>query len=309
MDAVFHELEAQVSTRVKRTRQTVLIICPFVKLETLHRLIVARADSVAVTIVCSWKLENFVAGACDAELFPYCADHNVTLLANNRVHLKAWLFDRDTLILGSANITDRGLTDAPSSNYEFAIISKASEAEMLHFDSILGESVEIDASVYERTIDALGRHPSSQERFDDLLPNGDANVALVDQIPLTPSPQDLWEQYATYSARERSLACIHDLDRLRICAGVSQESFFVAAKSGLFSFPIVSRFLERAAESPVYFGESKALLQKLNESDPKPTRRDLTPVTQNLFRWLEELAPDRFVVDRPHQSQRLTMMI
>lgn len=308
MNAVFNNLETHVSKGVQRACQTVLIICPFVKIQTLHRIIGARADGVSVTIISSWKLENFVAGASDAQLFPYCADHNFSLLANNRVHLKAWLFDRDTLILGSANITDSGLTDGANSNHEFVIVSKVSQAELVHFDSILGESVAVSASIYDHTMDVLGRHQSAQEQYEDLLPSSDSNVALVDQIPLTPSPEDLWTEYAASTVHACSLACIHDLERLHVPSALSRDSFFVTIENEFFSLPIVSRFLERLVESPLYFGESKALLQKLNESDPKPTRRDLTAVTQNLFRWLQDLAPSRFAVDCPHQSQRLTMM-
>jgi hypothetical protein len=274
----------------------------------LHRIIVYSRSSVDVTIIGTWKLENFVAGVCDVDLYPYCIRNNINLRANNRIHLKAWILDRENLFIGSANVTDRGLTDSPSANYEFMARTEASESDLTHFDKIYSESTVIDEEIYQRALEALDRHPVGQEVYEDLLPNHSHRMALVDQLPLTQTPDALWDEYAHRNHSQKSQSAIHDLDRLSVPPNLDRNSFLHIVGQEFFALPIVVDFLDRLSESPVYFGESKALLQKLNESDPKPSRRDLTPVTQNLFSWLEELAPDRFIVDRPRHSQRLTRM-
>jgi hypothetical protein len=307
MTIIYRGLEKRVIDCIKCAEHSVTVICPFIKVGTLHRILDARGSSIAVTIICTWKLENFVAGVCDVDLFPYCSRNDIRLLAHNRLHLKAWIFDREKLLLGSANVTDRGLSDSLSSNYEFMVYAQASGVDLDHFDHIRDEATEVDEDIYSRTVNALDRYPSGQEVYEDLIPDSSNTVALVDQLPLTPSPEALWDEYAR-SINERSLGAIHDLDRLCVPPHLDRDSFFQIVDQAFFALHIVIAFLQRVTESPVYFGESKALLQKLNESDPKPTRRDLTPITQNLFCWLEELTPDRFIVDRPSHSQRLTMM-
>ena len=287
MTIIYRGLEKRVIDCIKCAEHSVTVICPFIKVGTLHRILDARGSSIAVTIICTWKLENFVAGVCDVDLFPYCSRNDIRLLAHNRLHLKAWIFDREKLLLGSANVTDRGLSDSLSSNYEFMVYAQASGVDLDHFDHIRDEATEVDEDIYSRTVNALDRYPSGQEVYEDLLPNHSHRIALVDQLPLTQTPDALWDEYAHRNHSEKSQSTIHDLDRLSVPPNLDRDSFLHIVGQEFFALPIVVDFLGRLSDSPVYFGESKALLQKLNESDPKPSRRDLTPVTQNLFSWLE----------------------
>lgn len=304
MPLVYNALEEFISTAVQDSRERLHIICPFIKVEPLSRILRTLASDVKVEIVTTWKLCNFTAGVSDVEIFEFCKQSGIRLRANNRIHLKVWLIDDKRLLATSANITDSALGAALSPNYEFLTDIQPSKLDFKALDSILNESVEITDSIYRKTVELLEQSVSCKPEDIDLLDFEPTLENLVEDIPRTSNPRDLYSLYSqagtTYPEDVE-----HDLERLKIPRGLSAESFISAVDRSFFRLPIITRLLSQLSEAPMYFGEMKAFLQDVNDSDPKPTRRELTPITQNIYRWLATLRPEQFVVDQPNYSERI----
>ena len=57
----------------------------------------------------------------------------------------------------------------------------------------------------------------------------------------------------------------------------------------------------------LYFGEATELLHNALLEDPKPYRKEVKLLLRNLFAWAAATLPQRFVLDAPHYSQRITL--
>ena len=64
-----------------------IIISPFIKVHTIDKLL-RNSSYQKITIVTTWKVINFIQKASDVDIFVFATDNGITLLANNRIHLK-----------------------------------------------------------------------------------------------------------------------------------------------------------------------------------------------------------------------------
>lgn len=306
MPLIYDAIEEYISTAVQGCRAYLLIVCPFIKVAPLRRVIGGVASDVRVEIITTWKLSNFSAGASDVEIFDYCKEAGIRLLANNRIHLKTWLID-DTQLLGtSANITDSAFGLSAKPNYEFLTDTTASSSDRAAHASIFEESVDVTEEMYVKAVSLLKKMEPEKVTEIDLIDSKPCLVSLVDHIPRCADPEELYRFYVGSTA-DLNEDAIHDLECLRIPPSLNRDMFLSAVQRSFFRLPIISRVCDRLIEAPMFFGEMKEFLQAINDSDPKPTRRALTPITQNLYRWLTALKPDVFVVERPNYSERLFM--
>jgi phosphatidylserine/phosphatidylglycerophosphate/cardiolipin synthase-like enzyme len=150
MRIIYRSIEEYIITSVRTAINEITVVCPFIKIEPLARILSFSAPTVKVYIITSWKLENFLAGVSDVELFSYCRNKAIDLRANNRLHMKIWLIDRSQLLATSANISDRALGATVNFNYEFLVDSAATEIDLKAIDEIRDESTIIDEDIYRK---------------------------------------------------------------------------------------------------------------------------------------------------------------
>jgi hypothetical protein len=308
MPLIYHALEEYICSAIANCENRLLVICPFIKIAPLSRILINLAPRVKVDIITSWKLTNFTSGVSDVDIFKFCKHSGIRLRANNRIHLKVWLIDDTKLLATSANITDSALGAVSSPNHEFLTDNRPCQPDFKALETILNESIEITDGIYLKTLELLEQWVDYKPVDIDLLDYELALESLVDDIPRTSNPQELYFLYSQ-AGTTFSEDVEHDLERLKIPAGLCAESFMSALDRSFFRLPIIRKVASRLSEAPIYFGEIKAFLQDVNDSDPKPTRRELTSIAQNLYKWLTALRPSQFIVDKPCHSERLTMRI
>jgi len=57
----------------------------------------------------------------------------------------------------------------------------------------------------------------------------------------------------------------------------------------------------------LYFGSISEKLHNVLVNDPKPYRKEVKELRQNLLNWVIELDMDAIIIDRPNYSQRVTL--
>ena len=301
----FSGMEQYICSAIRTCQDELLVICPFVKVRPLSRLLSELPSGIQVRLVMSWTAQNFLSGACDPEVFAYCREVGIDLRANSHIHLKVWLIDRRRLLLTSANITDSalGFTDQP--NHEFIVDAPAECDELDALGEILQSSPTVDEEIYTATLSWLGATQQLPQEYPVLVPQPEETELSVGSLPLCASPKVLACEYLRAISRDLSEGAIHDLKVLGVPSGLDEKGFMSYARSAFLRLPIVKAVTAHLTGRPVYFGEMKECLQQLDSSSPKPSRQDLTPITQNLYRWLSELQPSHYSVDTPHYSERI----
>ena len=171
------------------------IVSPYMSPNTLKKCLTEVSENVAVTIVCSWRTSDLVHGSSSLEIFELCekrgwsrrVDHD----GSDRVlHLKAYVKDGDVAIVGSANMTHRGM----NTNIEALV-----EVEISEITQPLEESIEYSLEVDEAAFASISGHLSQIESPEvEELPrwnhsSDDALLidAVMDAMPPRPTPVEL----------------------------------------------------------------------------------------------------------------------
>ena len=216
----------------------VTIAAPYIKADTLTRLL--NRVSIAVEVECftRWTPHDIFSGSSDTSCRTIIVQRGGSFHLHNRLHAKYYRFD-DRVLVGSANATASGLNFPQSGNLE--ILCEPGRS----FDNI----------AFERELRNESRQVSDEE-FQVWLecPVADSSIVPLEYPPsgptidswkpLTRYPEYLWlshtgrhEQIPMVEQRELARA---DLSILQVPDGLSEISFNNWINACLLSAPFVS---------------------------------------------------------------------
>lgn len=294
--------------------QSLFIFSPYIKLETLKKLIDGNKKVKAVFV--RWETRDLIVGASDLEIYPYLKANKITLYRNSRLHLKAYIDEYKKCFLTSANISSRALNFPTHSKYNYeigTIIENLSIEDRLYFSIIESDSTLITDNLYEQI-----RYQLSEKKKD--FPNEDEFVLkfeapdkdfLISALPMTYSVETLYRIYENKKfVSEVELNCaLHDLAIYNIPWGLSSSEFRQKLSNAFFSHNFIKVFLKNLEETgEVYFGTAKEWILKNCTDVPTPRKWEITENIQILYRWIEKLGNGKYKIDRPNYSERLKIV-
>jgi hypothetical protein len=262
------------------------------------------ARTVQVKVLARWDSRDLVSGASDLEVYEVVSARGFEFFINQRFHGKCTLIDDNRLFVGSANLTASGLQLGIQGNLECGTMMEPSEADRATIRDLFTDSVRVTPLLYLDIKSFIVPLLTSSERRDIVFPasimeqlQGSVEGLWVRELPWTEGPQSLSQDEP--DAR-------HDLMLLNAPFGAAST---IEELGSLFESTRCCRWLTtelRAHGGQLYFGEATELLHNALLEDPKPYRKDVKLLLRNLFGWSAVALPQRFVVDAPHYSQRIT---
>ncbi|MDB5122389.1 MAG: hypothetical protein JWP94_518 [Mucilaginibacter sp.] len=294
--------------------EELFIYVPYIKLEQLKELIDQHQGVRAVIV--RWEPRDLITEASDLEVYPYLKSKGITLYRNPRLHLKAFVGDRQRAFFGSANISRRALNfpKTDTFNYELATVNEALQIDdRLYFSMIEAESVLITDHIYEQIKVQLPEKRQAFPKESDFqltvsYPDKSFSIA---SLPMTYSVDTLYRIYETRdSIHETELNCaMHDLAIYRIPLGLPLTEFQQRLKTTFFQHPFIDGFLQYVDDQgETYFGGAKDWIHKNCSDVPTPRKWQITENIQILYRWITQLSNGRYEVDRPNHSERLHLI-
>lgn len=291
--------------------QNVNIYVPYIKLAALQELI-DKLENVQLIIV-RWEPRDLIMGSSDLEIYLYLRDKGITLYRNPRLHLKAFVDNYKSAIIGSANISQRALNQPEYSKYNYELattIDFLSLHDRLYFSLIEAESVLITDHIYDQIKAQLPEKIASFPKETDFAidieyPDKDFSIS---SLPMTYNVETLYRIYETQETiHEVELNCaMHDLALFNIPIGLDLEVFKSRLKINFFNHPFIRAFLNNLDHGgEIYFGSAKEWIHKNCSDVPTPRKWEITENIQILYRWVVKLGAGTYQVDRPNYSERL----
>jgi len=297
---------------IKKSSNEVLIFCPYIRLSTLKS-ILKEYNAESLSIVTTWKTLDILTGISDLELYPFCKDIGAFLYINQNIHLKVVVDSFERAIVGSANITNRGLGIASEPNDECAVIcEKLTFHQQVSLKSILQRSHLVRDEDYTRIRDLIGDYQKSSsdiDKYDDVDFEIDAKRDfLISALPMSKDIDTFFDYYSgkdTLAMNQTDYKCAtHDAALYNIPIGLLRDEFDMQLKSSFFKQPFIRKLKQFIADEK-YFGQIKEWVQRTCVDVPVPSRRSLTGNVQVLYEWFAKLGQDEYGTDRPKHSQRV----
>ncbi|MCV0411381.1 phospholipase D-like domain-containing protein [Nitrosarchaeum sp.] len=293
-----------------KEHEQIFLYVPYIKTKILSNLLENVNNK--IIIITTWEPNDILSGSSELELYQYCKENNITLYINNKIHLKIYSINFDTIIISSGNISQRGLM--PEGNYEIGcLLEQLTSEDRLYFEKIRNEAILVNDEIYQQLkkwYDKQMKEIPKQIKFEDIVISQKNNF-LISSLPMTKDIDKLVEGYERIRSNRspsddpETNACIfHDLANYGIELGLSKEGFLKKLKIQFFAHPFIQK-IDEFINPEAYFGRIKEWIQDNCTDVPVPSRRELTGNVQVLYEWFEKLSDGKYVRDRPQHSERL----
>ena len=252
----------------------VTLVAPFIKVDTLRRVLALVSEQAHLTCVTRWQSSDIISGASDVACRTLVADRGGQFLLNQRLHAKYYRFG-DSVLVGSANLTASGMGYGSFPN-----------VEILH-EPGLG----FDPSTFEKQLLSAARVVTDDEfkrwhTFEQLS----AFTATVAQSeassewrPLTRDPAHVWLAYCGSTAeivsRDERLRSARDLVALNLPPHLELT---------VFSTLVAAELLSSAAIADVMLTDTLSDEDAWTELAKKwnTTRRDAQRFRETAWNWI-----------------------
>lgn len=299
--------------------KSITVFSAYIKLEELKSL--NKKQNISRIIV-RWEIEDLYKGVSDLEVFDYCIDNRIALYRNTRLHMKALWDNESTLILGSANITGRGIGEVGDFyNYELScktIIDTRDDYNYLN--KIINSSEYVDFELYDKILQLVNTVKLTKYDFPKLPTiKKTIDFFLISQLPQTSSPEELFllhinrEELTNFQKNIYS----HDMILYDIDENQLDSYFWERLKLNFNNHPFIISFknairnsnLNRLnRQSSMRFGEVRLWFSKNTTTVPTPSPYELTEQISILYEWICHFDKD-FSWSRPGGTSQVIKFI
>jgi len=284
-----------------------LTICSaFVKTKAIQHLLERTPPTVSVKIICRWAKGDLVFGASDLEVFTWCQSKGHKFGVNPGLHAKLYSIDRQTIFLGSANLTHRGLSISGAGNVEIGTRLKPEMADLEKLGRFIEQEVEwIDEALYEAMVSEVEMAKVSKDKEDQQEWSVEISKKLQKDVSY------LWVHELLFTNPNDILMMdfdnkysVHDFELLKLdLKSIDTEALKLRfLRSRLFAW--VESTVGHGNE--VGFGLLTKHLHSALLDDQTPYRRDVKNFVITLFDWFKFM-PETFEVKKYNHSETVTL--
>ncbi len=284
---------------LRAANDRVIIAAPYIKSPTLRRLLNVIPEAVSECIcVTRWLPEDIASGVCDLEILDDLTHaRGGRLLVHPHLHAKYYSNGHQTLV-GSANLTARGLGWHKLSNVEILVALPADFGGLVEWEqSLLGSGVE--GTVQLR--DQIRRQSKLLKQAGALRGVPEVEEKTFDQedpslwIPQCPAPERLWEVYRGHGAdtmvSSAFEAAQEDLAVLSSPPGLTRDLFTAYVAGILKQMPLLTEIDKLAAVGLTDAKAHEFLADRLGSTDHEIEYGQVWRVVKQ---WLVHFFPETY---------------
>ena len=283
---------------IRTASRDLLLVAPYIKSPALERAIDSiPSKSISLTCITRWLPGDIAAGVCDLDIFDQISKYpDGKLLIHPHLHAKYYRVDHRCLI-GSANLTSRGMGWATPANVELLVELPADFEGLEEWEQgLLASAIPASEELQEKIKLESEQIISNNMRFDfpDSADIGDDEQSASQWFPRCPAPDRLWEVYSG-QAQDKMVtgalaAAQMDLSSLAVPPGLPRKLFEAYVTGILKYMPIVMEIDNLAARALPDSDAYRLIVDRLGDKAPYPAEE-----MWRIFKaWLTYFFPEEY---------------
>lgn len=267
------------------------IYSAFIKINALNWLLDKISNIKDVTIIVRWTPQDLAFKASDLGVYELCKQNGWRFGIDNSLHSKAFIFDSKTVLLGSANLTDRGLSLSRDGNLEMGTVIEPTIADLQRLNELEKNVTWMDDALFEEIkeqIDILDVEKPDVPAWTSSLK--DKLSPVVDYLWISELLHANPESFEWPDLEDSNID--HDMDLLSISMENIRNKEFIKEK--FLSCREYRWFKQQLhlAEEGTYtnFGWLTDKLHNALLDDPPPYREGVKEYASDFEKWLKVYA-------------------
>ena len=293
-----HEVKQKIIDEVSRAADNLQIISAFCKLPAIKFIDENISHPIKQKkLMVRFLLSDILHGATDFELFDYCKANGWQMYVRFDLHAKTYIFDRKRCILGSANLTSKGLGLSLHGNYELSSFAEVDDSDLKKIDTLFDNAILMTDELYismksDYEIAQSNQTPSKTFKWNTGIEqkfNPKIDLLFTYDFPSTSSP---------------NFNDVNSFEFLEMGYIPSQEELKQAFRWSK-AFMWLYNYVTSCPDKTSYFGGVTAALHNTLVNDPKPYRKEVKDLLANTLGWIKALDINEIAIDTPNHSQRI----
>lgn len=289
------EIKEQIVQEVTKCKDCIQLITAFCKVDGFKFIEEKLVKSVNnKRLLVRFCMDDILLGSSDLEIYDFCKEYNWKLYIRFDLHAKTYIFDDKRCIIGSANLTNKGLVLDNGGNYEIACICKVEPEDIEKINALFDDAIEMNDNLYFLMKEQLSmitfsdtrKHVWSKDIIDLFQPK--INILFANDFP----KYDSYKEYVGIN-----------IEFLELDSDWNIQSLKQAFKCSKIFLWLKSLLVQNNNE--MYFGALTVHLHDILINDPRPYRKEVKVLLARLLRWVQDLQMDEIIIDRPNHSQRI----
>lgn len=296
-----HEVKQKIIDEVSRAADNLQIISAFCKLPAIKFIDENISHPIKQKkLMVRFLLSDILHGATDFELFDYCKANGWQMYVRFDLHAKTYIFDRKRCILGSANLTSKGLGLSLHGNYELSSFAEVDDSDLKKIDTLFDNAILMTDELYiamksDYEIAQSNQTPSKTFKW---------NTGIEQKF----NPKiDLLFTYDFPSTSAPNFNDVNSFEFLEMGYIPSQEELKQAFRWSK-AFMWLYNYVSSCPDKTSYFGGVTAALHNTLVNDPKPYRKEVKDLLANTLGWIKALDINEIAIDTPNHSQRIRIV-
>lgn len=288
LDSVKRELNSAVSS--------VQIITAYCKAPSFMRLDSYINDKVKdKRLLVRFRMDDILKGSTDFSIVERGIETGWKIYIRFDLHAKTYIVDNKRGLVGSANVTNSGLSIGKNGNMEMATLVDVEPKDIEKISKLFDDAILVDEVLLRKLKSQIDAEEMNEQKESHSWDTTITNMfsPKVDTLFSYELPEDFTLRRGQYFL---FLDETYDGDIKKF------KELFRWSNAYLWLLTTL-----KENEGCLYFG---ALTEKLHNtlvSDPKPYRRDVKQMLANLLKLIDTLDMEEIVIDRPNYSQRVSL--
>lgn len=297
---VFNPPGNELLNLIRSAQSRVVVVAPYIKSTTIRDIIKNIPGDVSECVcVTRWLPGDIASGVCDIEIFNDLMHvKGGRLLIHPHLHAKYYSNGLETLV-GSANLTSRGLGWHTPSNVELLVTLPADFPGLADWEStLLSLTVEATDQLRDEIFESAQRIKNTQAVSlpPEVERDCTARKEFIPWVPLCPTPERLWDVYQDrgldFMVRSAFDAARNDLAVLSPPRGLTEDLFKAYMTGMLERMPLFSE-IDRLTSSGLIDTKASELLSQRLE-DGAGLVDDYISTWQIIKAWLIHFFPEKY---------------
>lgn len=281
------EFAEKLRIRISSAEKRADFFSAYVKTSAVEWVSSVVPEQIEVSFVARWTKNDILSGASDLEVYKLCKKLGWRFGVSPSLHAKLFVFDQTDAFVGSANLTNRGLSLEGFGNIEAGVHVHVVNSDVENLNCFLDNDVRwVDDNMYDRLAKEVENSPTEMKKpeewskeISELMETVDVSTFWIHELLHNPLPK-------VDGDFSREAFADHDRDLLSI---PDHNSFTRTLVADSFKQSKVFFYLLKQLEvhDDINFGKLSSLLHGAIIDDPKPYRKDVKQLVNNIFSWVE----------------------